>query len=102
MTWPQFSHHLKKAGALLVKPWIREFDTLLLVAGIDGRPAPIVQRDVTPHNVLLPWRGLVQLTEFRLALAVDRTQDTPDAGTVKDHNHRRNPEQSPVPPNIPA
>jgi serine/threonine protein kinase len=42
----------------------------------NGRPAPIFHRDVTPQNVMLSNCGVVKLTDFGLARAMDRSSIT--------------------------
>jgi serine/threonine-protein kinase len=49
----------------------------------DGTPAPVIHRDVSPHNVLLGINGVVKLSDFGLARARDRAGSLTAPGTVK-------------------
>jgi serine/threonine protein kinase len=49
----------------------------------DGTPAPVIHRDVSPHNVLLGVNGVVKLSDFGLARARDRAGSLTAPGTVK-------------------
>ncbi|HEY0993246.1 MAG TPA: serine/threonine-protein kinase [Kofleriaceae bacterium] len=49
----------------------------------DGTPAPVIHRDVSPHNVLLGLNGAVKLSDFGLARARDRAASLTAPGTVK-------------------
>jgi len=49
----------------------------------DGTPAPVIHRDVSPHNILLAANGVVKLTDFGLARARDRVYSLTAPGTVK-------------------
>jgi eukaryotic-like serine/threonine-protein kinase len=49
----------------------------------DGTHAPVIHRDVSPHNVLLGVNGVVKLSDFGLARARDRAASLTAPGTVK-------------------
>ncbi len=49
----------------------------------DGTAAPVIHRDVSPHNVLLGINGVVKLSDFGLARARDRASSLTAPGTVK-------------------
>ena len=49
----------------------------------DGTPAPVIHRDVSPHNVLLGVNGAIKLSDFGLARARDRAASLTAPGTVK-------------------
>jgi len=50
---------------------------------VDGTAAPVIHRDVSPHNILLGINGSVKLTDFGLARARDRSVSLTAPGTVK-------------------
>lgn len=49
----------------------------------DGEPAPVIHRDVSPHNILVGSNGVAKLTDFGLARARDRAYSLTVPGTVK-------------------
>lgn len=49
----------------------------------NGTPAPVIHRDVSPHNILLGVNGVVKLSDFGLARARDRAGSLTAPGTVK-------------------
>nr|HEX4314307.1 serine/threonine-protein kinase [Kofleriaceae bacterium] len=51
--------------------------------GSNGMPAPVIHRDVSPHNVLLGMNGVAKLSDFGLARARDRAASLTAPGTVK-------------------
>lgn len=49
----------------------------------EGEPAPVLHRDVSPHNVLISVKGPARLVDFGLALASDRAGAPTPPGTAK-------------------
>ncbi len=58
----------------------------------DGRALRIVHRDVSPHNVLVSRTGHVKLTDFGIALSVEKTSHT-QTGVIKGKLRYMPPEQ---------
>lgn len=49
----------------------------------DGKPEPIIHRDVSPNNVLISASGPAKLIDFGLSLTGDRDRGTTDPGLAK-------------------
>ncbi|HET7753368.1 MAG TPA: protein kinase [Anaeromyxobacteraceae bacterium] len=60
---------------------------------VDGRPAGLVHRDVSPHNVLVSIEGEVKLADFGIARAAGADELT-RAGTIKGKLAYMSPEQA--------
>jgi eukaryotic-like serine/threonine-protein kinase len=58
-----------------------------------GEPLEIVHRDVTPHNVLIGWDGIVKITDFGVARSVLQSTVT-KTGVVKGKLAYMAPEQA--------
>jgi serine/threonine protein kinase len=60
--------------------------------GVDLKPLDIVHRDVTPHNLIVTYDGMVKLVDFGVAKAANRQVDT-KVGTIKGKIPYMSPEQ---------
>ena len=59
---------------------------------VEGRPAGIIHRDVSPSNILVSWEGDVKVTDFGIAKASLKEHKT-TTGTLKGKYGYMSPEQ---------
>ncbi len=64
-----------------------------------GRPVPIIHRDVSPQNVLVSMHGEIKVTDFGIAKAEDSNMNTPTT-TLKGKVAYMAPEQAVVAENV--
>ncbi len=63
------------------------------LADPSGKPLNVVHRDVSPQNVLLSYDGAVKITDFGIAKAEGRSEQT-QVGIIKGKYYYMSPEQS--------
>jgi len=62
--------------------------------GADGAHLGVVNRDVSPQNILVSVRGMAKLIDFGIAKARDRVADETNAGLIKGKIQYMSPEQA--------
>ena len=60
----------------------------------DGSQVGLVHRDMSPHNMLITFSGVVKIVDFGVALAAGRTAINTNAGHVKGKPPYMSPEQA--------
>jgi serine/threonine-protein kinase len=76
----------------IVADALKGFHHAHTLVGTDGRPLGIVHRDVSPHNVLVSYDGMVKLVDFGIAKARTQTEVT-GSGMLKGKHAYMSPEQ---------
>jgi serine/threonine protein kinase len=60
----------------------------------EGRPLNVVHRDISPHNLLISYRGITKIIDFGIAKARNRLAHDTNVGTVKGKIAYMAPEQA--------
>jgi tRNA A-37 threonylcarbamoyl transferase component Bud32 len=87
--WAIPPHHAAKIASFVCEALAHAHGVTL-----DGHPARIVHRDVTPSNVLMSFEGAVKLADFGIAKAAQRSGESTDHGVVKGKYTYLSPEQA--------
>jgi hypothetical protein len=87
--WAIPPHHAAKIASFVCEALAHAHGVTL-----EGHPARIVHRDVTPSNVLMSFEGAVKLADFGIAKAAQRGGESTDHGVVKGKYTYLSPEQA--------
>ena len=80
-------------GAYITKEVLRGLHFAHELSDPEGHPLHVVHRDVSPQNVLLSYDGAVKLTDFGIAKAEGRAEQT-QLGIIKGKYYYMSPEQA--------
>ncbi|HMU38820.1 MAG TPA: protein kinase [Pseudomonadota bacterium] len=80
-------------AAFIIRDVLRGLHFAHELSDLEGKPLHVVHRDVSPQNVLLSYDGAVKLTDFGIAKAEGRSEQT-QLGIIKGKYYYMSPEQA--------